>query len=198
MVVFLAGVSLYLFQSLSLQIIGCVLIYFSVVLDGVDGELARIRGNPSGVGGIYTEPLSHDFQYALMFFPIAIGLFLHGASPWILVVGWIAAVMKLLYRFLIIRFDAVLISRGPVKTVILGTEGDATSVFNPNVSLPHKIYRWFNRNVFSSVSLVIPLLLSSLLGHVEWFLYLFAAGFSVIALAHLVHQLRYVGRLGPK
>ena len=194
--VFLAGVSTFFFASMGWGLFGCFLIYLSVVLDGCDGELARIRGNRSGVGGIYTEPLSHDIQYALMFFPIAIGLVFAGVTPWILLVAWVATVMKLLYRFLIVRFDTVLVHSGPAKTVILGGEGDSATVFNPNVSFPHKVYRWFNRNVFSSVALVVPLLITVFVGRVDIFLWLFAGWFTLIAFLHFIKQVFYVSRIG--
>ena len=196
--VFFGGISLYLFDDMALQLIGSFLIWFSVVLDGCDGEMARLRGNPSGVGGIYTEPVSHDIMYAVMFFPVAIGLWLSGFPAWILIIGWIAATGKLLQRFLTVRFDKVRAQQKEGRVPIADGEGDPDTGFNPNVSLPHKLYRFVNRNFFSSVGFVIPLTVGALLGHVEWALYAFALYFAGNALLHFSYQVLKITRISRK
>lgn len=188
--VFFGGISLYGFENLTLQLIGSFLIWFSIVLDGCDGEVARLRGNPSGVGSIYTEPISHDIMYTFLFFPIALGLWLGGFPAWIIFIAWIAASGKLLQRFLTVRFDRVI---SQIKgTAVNSDEDTGTPVFNPNVSFPHKVYRFLNRNFFSSVGFVIPLTVTAILGHVEWFLYMCAAFYSISALLHFLKQTRYI------
>lgn len=189
--VFFTGISLYFFDSLPLQLLGSFLIWFSVVLDGCDGEMARLRGNPSGVGSLYTEPVSHDIMYALMFFPIALNLYFNDFPSWILIIGWIASTGKLLQRIMLTRFDKVLeIKSGGQKQS--DGEGDPVTGFNPNVSFLHKVYRFMNRNFFSSVGLVIPLTLSALVGHLEYFLYVFALFFTTIPLLHFYRQTRAI------
>lgn len=187
--VFLSGISMFLNESMMLQLLGCFLIYFSVVLDGCDGELARLRGNKSGVGQIYTEPISHDIQYSLMFIPFSVGLFLQGLSAWILLVGYIATIGKLVQRFLITRFDAVRVQTHK------GGKDEMISTFNPNVSLSHKIYRFLNRNFLSSASFVIPLFGFVILGRIDLFLYMFAVVYSGMALLHFTRQVRFISSL---
>ena len=190
--VFFTGISLYFFDSLPLQLLGSFLIWFSVVLDGCDGEMARLRGNPSGVGSLYTEPVSHDIMYGLMFFPVALNLYLGGFPAWILLFGWIASTGKLLQRVMLSRFDKVLEARSDGQQKQSDGEGDPVTGFNPNVSIFHKLYRFLNRNFFSSVGLVIPLTVSALLGHLEYFLYLFATFFTTITLLHFYRQTRAI------
>lgn len=189
--VFFSGMGMYFFNSLPLQLLGSFLIWFSVVLDGCDGEMARLRGNPSGVGSLYTEPASHDIMYALMFFPVTINLWMNDFPSWIIFIGWIAAIGKLLQRVLLTRFEKVLESKSAGYKQSDG-EGDPVTGFNPNVSFPHKVYRFVNRNFFSSVGLVIPLTVAALLGHLEYFLYAFALFFTAIPLLHFYRQTRAI------
>lgn len=197
MTLFCVGITLYIFPNLPLQLIGSVIIYLSVVLDGCDGELARLRGNPSGVGGVYAEPISHDIQYAYLFFPVSIGLYLSGFPAWILIAGWIATATKLLQRFFITRFDRVQeITQKDARPTSDG-EGEAAHV-GGTVSPLHRLYRFLNRNFFSSVGFVIPLTISALLGHIEWFVILFAAFFSLVALLYFYRQTRHIARLSRK
>src|SRR3989344_995137 len=107
-VVCLTGAGLFATGSFAWEIVGCFLIYFSVVLDACDGEIARLKGNKSGVGSFYTEPVSHDIQYGLMFLPMGYGLYLGGFPGWIIAISAIATISKLMHRFLVVRFEAVL------------------------------------------------------------------------------------------
>lgn len=193
---FFLGTSLYFIDDLMIQLIGSFIIWFSVVLDGCDGEMARLRGNPSGVGSIYTEPISHDIMYAYLFLPVAVNLWLGGFPAWILLVGWTATSGKLLQRFLTVRFDKVR-AKENVEVESDG-EGDQVIGYNPNVSLPHKIYRFLNRNFFSSVGFVIPLTAAAITGHLEWFLYLFAFFYSVMAILNFLRQAKHISRISRK
>lgn len=191
--VFFFGLGMYLFNDIRVQILGSFLIWFSVVLDGCDGEMARLKGNPSKAGSIYTEPVSHDIMYAVLFVPISVNLWLGGFPEWILLVGWLAATTKLLQRLLLVRFDKVRKQQQSAQAT--DTEGDPALDFNPNVSLPHKFYRFVNRNFFSSVGLVLPLTFAAVLQHLEWFLYSFAIFFCTTTALHFISQVRYITAL---
>lgn len=182
--VFFAGLCVFMFRSYTLNFLGLFLVYFSIIIDACDGEIARLKGNKSGIGGIYVEPLSHDIQYGLMFIPLTLAVYLGTGDATIIYVGYAATVLKLLYRFLLIRFE-------PVLAIKTGNTGVAPKG-DRYVSLPHKIYKFFNRNIFSSVGLIIPLLIFCILDRVDLFIWLFALGFLAIFLANFLYQIRFV------
>jgi phosphatidylglycerophosphate synthase len=192
-VVFLCGVTLFIVQLLFAHILGVILVYLSIVIDACDGELARWRKNTTGVGAIYVEPLSHDIQYGLMFFPLSWGAYLATGSLIVIYAGFTATVAKLLYRFLQIRFWYVVNQGSTTPTGELEDEKGAAQV--GRISLLFRLYKFFNRNVFSSVGLPVPLLIFVLLGRVDWFVYLFAAAFLAIFLANFLRQVRYILRM---
>lgn len=195
---FMLGMSLFAFHTYALNFLGAFLVYFSIVLDGCDGEIARLKGNKSGVGGIYTEPVSHDIQYGFMFFPISLGVFLATGNPLYIYVGFVAVVAKLLNRFLIVRFDQVQLYRklaenpgwAPTKQFIH---------FEKNAPWYHKLYRFLNRNFFGSVGLMIPLVLFSILNRMDIFLWCFCVFFVGSFGMHFLKQVMYVSNLSkPK
>ena len=188
---FLIGIATFGWNILWLNLVGIVVIYISIVLDGCNGEVARLYKYRPDIGSIYIEPISHDIQYGLMFIPLTIGAYMIHGSKWIILAGFIATIAKLLQRFFISRFDHIIL--GEMKQT--DTEGEVLIPYDPNVSFPHKVYRFLNRNFFSSVGFIIPLLVFLLLGHVEWFIYLFAAFNFVIMCLHFLKQVRYVIRI---
>ena len=185
-VIFFTGVSAYLFQSYFWNLAGVFFVYLSIVFDACDGEIARLRGNKSGIGGNYVEPLSHDIQYGLMFLPLTMAVYFGTHDVLIVYVGFTATVSKLLCRFLLIRFETV--------TKIQYGEGEGSKKDMRYVSFPHKVYKFFNRNIFSSVGLVTPLLLFSLIDRVDLFIWFFALGFLGIFLVNFIYQIRYISR----
>jgi hypothetical protein len=196
--IFLIGISLFVVQNMYVQLGGIFLIYFSIVLDACDGEIARLRGNPSGVGGLYTEPVSHDIQYSYMFMPIAVGLYLGGYPEWILLAGWLTATAKLLQRFLIARFDNVRLFEQKNARSESDGEGDIRISMDPNVSFPHKVYRFLNRNIFSSVGLIIPLTFCTLIQRLDLFIFSFGIFFSCFTILHFLRQAFHVRGMSKK
>lgn len=194
--VFLSGISLFALNSYWLNFVGAFLVYLSVILDGCDGEIARLKGNKKHVGGLYTEPISHDIQYALMFIPLAIGVYMTNNSSIIIWVAFIATVAKLLQRFFIIRFDQLLIARmKDDPKAESNKQGSVRFEFKKNVGILHRMYRWFNRNIFSSVGLIIPLLFFSIIERIDLFIWLFAIAFLLMALLHFVRQVVLISRM---
>lgn len=188
---FLAGISLFAWDEMSLALWGIALIYVSTLLDGCNGELARLQNYRPEIGSRYVEPISHDIQYGLMFIPLAIGAYDATGSVLVIYAAFIATVSKLLNRFFIMRYDHTLAANQ--KNV--DTEGEAIIRYNPNVSFLHKAYRFVNRNFFSSVGLIVPLLLFTLLNRVDLFIWLFATVYVVFALMHFYKQFRHISRI---
>jgi choline kinase len=192
--VFMSGMSLFATESYLAHLVGVCIVYFSIILDGCDGEIARLKGNKSGVGGIYTEPVSHDIQYGFMFFPISLGVYFLTQNPLFIYVGFVAVVAKLLNRFLIVRFDQVQLYRKlaenpgwrPIKQRV---------EFNKNPPWYHKLYRFLNRNFFGSVGLMIPLTLFALLNRMDIFLWCFAIFFVGSFSLHFIKQMMYISNL---
>lgn len=187
-ILFLAGIALFAWNQLTLSLCGIALIYVSTLLDGCNGELARLLHYRPEVGSRYIEPVSHDIQYGLMFIPLAIGAYAATGSVLVIYVAFIATVSKLLNRFFIMRYDYVLATEQ--KNV--DTEGEAVIRYNPNVGFLHKAYRYVNRNFFSSVGLIVPLLVCTLFGRVDIFIWLFAAVYSAFALAHFYKEFNHI------
>lgn len=191
---FMLGMSLFALHDYWMNFLGAFLVYFSIVLDGCDGEVARLKGNRSGVGGVYTEPVSHDIQYGFMFFPLTLGVFLSTQNPLYIYVGFVAVVAKLLNRFLIVRFDQVQLYKKlaenpgwqPVKQFI---------EFEKNPAWYHKLYRFLNRNFFGSVGLMIPLVLFSIINRMDLFLWSFAVFFVGSFGLHFIKQVLYISKL---
>lgn len=186
--VFLGGVGLFAFNTLGLDLLGVFLVYLSIVLDGCDGEVARLKFPKSKLGGIYTEPFSHDVQYGLMFVPISYGAYLATGSVTVLFAGWAACLGKLLYRCMSVRMGQVVFWRQVEKDGYVVKEDAHRVAFVRDVPWYHRAYRFVNRNFLSSVGFVIPLTVFALLRHMDWFVYLFAAYFCLIAVMTFVQQ----------
>lgn len=185
---FLSGVFLFVFHLYWLYFVGIFIIYISIILDGCNGELARLGKYRPDIGAKYIEPVSHDIQYALMFMPIAVGVYIVDNSSIIILIAFIATIAKLLQRFFIMRFDQI---RTNEKSQI-DTEGEASVSFEKNVSFLHRIYRFFNRNLFSSVGFIIPLLIFSIIDRIDLFIWTFALIYFLFASMHFLKQMRYV------
>lgn len=187
-ILFLVGVYVFIFDILWLNLLGIFIVYVSILLDGTNGELARLKNYRAEIGARYIEPISHDIQYAFMFIPFMIAAYNVSGDILIVYIGFAATIGKLLNRFFISRFDRI--REGVAKLV--DTEGEAVIGYNPNVSFPHKVYRFLNRNFFSSVGFIIPLFIFTLMGRIDLFVWLFGVVYSLFALIHFLRQIRYV------
>ncbi|TAK04864.1 hypothetical protein EPO33_02605 [Patescibacteria group bacterium] len=192
--VFLAGMALFAFASVPLYAVGIFLVYLSVVLDGVDGEIARLKFPGRKVGSLWTEPVSHDIQYALMYVPLAINAWQVTGSVVPVFVGLGAAITKLLYRLLDHRF-------AQLQYWLKVEAGAAQSVqtfqtpFVKNVGFPQRAYRLLNRNVFSSVGLVVPLAACAAFNRIDVFLWMFGVYYLTVTVIAFLKHVRYVSGL---
>ncbi|PIP60869.1 hypothetical protein COX00_00805 [Candidatus Uhrbacteria bacterium CG22_combo_CG10-13_8_21_14_all_47_17] len=190
--VFLTGVTLFSWNDPALSFFGGLIVYLSVVLDGCDGEIARIRGPKSRNGALFVEPISHDFQYALMYIPITFGAFLGGGGIAVVFAGVLAIVSKLLTRLMSVRFSQVLFWKKMEEEGFVFQEEAHRMPFNPDVPLYHKLYRWMNRNVFSSVGLVVPLTILGYFQRLDIFVYGFCLFYLFVFLATFLKQARQI------
>ncbi|MCK4554389.1 CDP-alcohol phosphatidyltransferase family protein [Candidatus Parcubacteria bacterium] len=192
--VFFAGISLLLFNDYIINIIGSLVIFFSIVLDGCDGEVARFRkfiGNPikGNVGGLYTEPVSHDVQYGFAFLIIAHALVINGFPPYYYVLGGLASIAKLLFRLLQARFCAILDCRNV-------TREESTDMHN---SLKKKsifiriVYR-INKNFFNNSGVFIIIFIGALINRIDLSLWFFGVGYTLLWIAMFGKQVYQINK----
>jgi hypothetical protein len=186
-VLFLLGFSLFALDNSTLHLVGVGLVFLYVVLDQCDGEIARLKGNPSK-SGAYVEPLSHDIQFGFMFIPVTLGLYWAGYGVTIIYVGFLATIFKLLYRLIEERFLGLNNYLGFAPKVSANTNDS-----NHKRSFLRSVYLYIRRDVFSS--LVLPLLVFTWLGRMDIFVWMFAAWFGMMFVFRFTRQVLYVSRL---
>jgi len=173
--VFFLGVGLFLFQSRELSILGACLVFFATVLDGCDGEVARFRQSRSPVGGIYSEPISHDVQYGLMFLPLGIAAAVATGELWPMILAFMASVGKLLTRLAEMRYWQLLHPQG-----ITDEERAESRQSLAQRSSAKRFVSWLKRNIFSSNGVILPLLLAAIFDKVHWYVAFYGAGYFVL------------------
>lgn len=188
----LVGFSLFLFDDAIIHIIGVAVIFFSFLLDGSDGEVARyqkakgLSPNHHDLGGFYVEPVSHDIQYAFVFVPVGIGRSLETGSLAPLVAAFFATSAKLLFRLAECRYDAYI-------RVIPKDDSCHSGIKKPAPRAT--VFYFLYRHIFTSSMLVYPLAIAVALGRIEWFLYFYAVGFFVLWMYKMVKQRTRIRRL---
>lgn len=186
--VFFAGINLLLPGVYWLDIVGALVVFFSIILDGSDGEVARFRKRGGVLGGMYTEPVSHDLQYGLMFLLLAFR-FLH--DDWFtiyLFLGALAGVSKLEYRLLSDRFW--MLTQGSIADDKIA---EIKKQYTKKPWYVRAVY-WFNKNFLSSTGIFLVLFVLTLLQLVEWYLWFFAIGYLLMWLALFGKQLIIIHR----
>lgn len=92
----LGGAALIASGDFVLMIWGFFLAHVQSILDGCDGELARVRFQQSAIGE-WLDTLVDDGLNILIFAALGIGVYRNGASPWFLAGGIAAAAMHVFY-----------------------------------------------------------------------------------------------------
>jgi len=93
----LLGVSstlLFLGESLKLHVLGGILLLSSSIVDGCDGELARLRFQESRLGS-WLDFLGDNVVHMSVFFCVGLGLYLRGEGPVYALLGCLAALGNL-------------------------------------------------------------------------------------------------------
>ena len=182
-IIYLIGVGLYAFGIYWFSIVGFSLLYLSTILDACDGEVFRYRKYRSGYGGTYVEPLTHDIMYGLMFLPIAYGGFVITGNPYLLLLGGMAGIFKILFRLTESRFfygvTRLLPGRGQI---------DKTENFKEKSKSTKLIFRLY-RNTCTSTGLLIPLLIFTILNRLDIFIAFYAFAFFVLWLSLFARQM---------
>lgn len=84
------------------SILAALLIQLHIVLDYVDGPIARIRRSSSAQSkkGLYIDRVGHDLIYTMYFYCISIGLIKRGFDPvFILTFGFSASIGYFFYKY---------------------------------------------------------------------------------------------------
>lgn len=90
-VLLITGSILMAFGSLWTILTGILLIHFTVILDNVNGEVARYW-KEDGLIGTFLEEVFHKLLVPLVFFSLAFGIFMGTGNKLILVFGFLSAI----------------------------------------------------------------------------------------------------------
>lgn len=84
------GSSLMAFGTLKYMLIGILIIHFTIILDNVNGEIARYRKEGNMIG-TFLEFLYHEIAATLIFFSLAYGIFSRTGWESVLIFGFLAS-----------------------------------------------------------------------------------------------------------
>jgi len=186
-VVFFIGIAFFWTNTFIFNLIGCAIIFLSIVLDGSDGEVARFRKTAGVTGTLYVEPVSHDIQYGFMFLLLGTFFTMNGFSWMYVLLGGIAGITKLLYRLLEIRYWDL--TQAQTITVEKVEQLKQDYYHKPWFE---RLFYWLNKNFFSSTGVFVVILACTLLNHINWYLWIYAvcyAGLWVLLFAKQFYSL---------
>ena len=81
------------FGTLKLMLVGILIIHFTVILDNVNGEVARYRKEGS-MTGTFLEQYYHELSVPLIFFSLGFGVFLATGYKSVLIFGFLCAIFS--------------------------------------------------------------------------------------------------------
>ena len=87
------GSVLLAFGTLKSMLMGILILHFTIILDNVNGEIARYRKEGNMVGS-FLEFLYHEITASLIFFSLAYGIFLHTGYKSVLVFGFLSSIFS--------------------------------------------------------------------------------------------------------
>ena len=185
--VFFVGICMFFSADYWVWLFGVAVVYFSVVMDGSDGEVARYRKNTRISGTVYVEPVSHDIQYGLMFIIIGAAWWVNTGNEVYFVYGTLASIFKLLFRLLETRYWFAFLDKTVTKESVLEQRYD-----QKKKPAHIRLVYWVNKNIFSSAGLVGPLFLAVLFKRMDLFLILYMCGYVVFFLLLFAKQVRKI------
>lgn len=187
-IIFFSGIFIFLFNDYYLNIIGSLVVFFSIIVDGCDGETARFRKQTSVVGGMYAEPASHDVQYGFMFPIIAVGLVSSGYSPIYYLIAAIASITKLLYRLLeknyLFAFSSNLVDK-EINKIKQGYKKKKWFI---------RLVYWIDKNFFGSTGIFLMLFIFSIANRIDLCLWFFAIGYTMLWIALFIKQIHQINK----
>lgn len=175
-VVFFAGICSFFAGTVFWNVVGSLLVFLSIVFDGSDGETARFRRTASRMGSNYVEPVSHDIQYGLSFFILGIAAFVNDGTPLMIVLGALASITKMQYRFLEIRYWNLRHGSGSIGAEKLN---ELKNAYNA-MPLATRVVYWLNKNVYSQNGNFLVLFLVSFINRLDIFLWFYAVSYAVL------------------
>ena len=175
-IIFFLGTACFFKLTFWWNLIGSLIIFFSIILDGSDGEVARFRKTAGLAGTNYVEPVSHDIQYGFMFPLLGLALYWHGYPWWYLVLGAVASLTKLQYRFLEIRFWLLQNAKETITDEKIKQIKDTFSLF----PWWKKLFYWINKNFFSSTGVFLLIFICTLFGRLDVYVWIFAVAYTVL------------------
>lgn len=105
-----AGAAMLGFADDSIRFTGLALLYFSYILDNVDGEVARFRKQVS-ISGKYLDSVMHAIVNMMLFFGFGFGIFLQTSRIEMVVLGFLAG-------FFAQRFDVYAMHTEAAQTAL--------------------------------------------------------------------------------
>lgn len=90
-ILLIAGSVVMAFGSLWAVLIGILIIHFTIILDNVNGEVARYWKEDSAIG-TFLEQVYHNIAVHLIFFALAFGVFLNTGIAYIMLFGFLASI----------------------------------------------------------------------------------------------------------
>jgi len=87
------GSFLMFFGNLWLMLIGILLIHFTIILDCVNGEVARYR-KECNIVGMHMEDIYHQLTAYLVFFSLAYGVFVQTGFKSVLIFGFLGSIFS--------------------------------------------------------------------------------------------------------
>jgi phosphatidylglycerophosphate synthase len=94
--------------------LGALIYLFSMVMDCVDGEIARYR-NSSSIKGVYLDIITHYINTPALFMGLSIGIYRSTQNPIIILLGSISAICIMLVR---VFRDSKIVAPLQIKTKI--------------------------------------------------------------------------------
>jgi phosphatidylglycerophosphate synthase len=168
----LLGALFFLLPGQGAQVAGSLLFLLHSILDGCDGELARLKFQESRLGGIF-DYWSDNIVHVAVFACIGIGWAQHGGGSYVLLFSLLAVGGTLISAWLV--FEHTMRGKkdgGPLYTSVSTKNGKSILV---------RIADMLSRRDF--IYLVVIL---ALFGKIHWFLIMTAAGAPVYALVLLM------------
>jgi phosphatidylglycerophosphate synthase len=156
----LAGAPFFLSSRPGMQTIGALLFLLHSILDGCDGELARLKLQESRWGGLL-DFWGDNLVHVAVFAAIAAGWSRAIGEPWPLALGAAAVMGTLLSAFFVYRHTMMQPKEGPLFTSVTGS--DRTRLARV-------------ANALSRRDFIYLVLILSAFGKAHWFLVLAAAG----------------------
>jgi len=184
MAIGLSGALFFLLPGRGAQITGALLFLLHSILDGCDGELARLKFQESRAGGIF-DYWSDNTVHVAVFACIGAGWALHAEAPWAWLLSLLAVAGTLVSAWLV--FSHTMRNRdedGPLYTSVSTENGKSMLV---------RIADLLSRRDF-----IYLVLLLALFGKVHWFLAITAVGapaYAMVLLAIISKDRR--GRVKP-